>query len=296
MCCIFCQQRGHGADTKFRLGINIDSGKAHCFHCHWKTRDIYALLEATTGNKVRKPDNYEKGDAVTPKPELPDDFQLFFGISSPGGVLRDRALKYLYGRGLSRDQIEYHRVGYCTTGRHAYRVVFPVYKAGELVTFIARDFTGKQSIKFLNQRGEKPLWATKDISRTSPDCTVVLYEGIFKALAGERANPMLANPMADAMIHAATLGSQTTTLQLGQLDVQEVVLFPDPDKPGRRGYLKVGTMLLERQCARVTVAWPPPTAEADEMSAEDIRSLIENRKSFYEVRWQLAKQVIGEDE
>ena len=71
--CMFCKQLGHTPDTRHRLGINIKTGQAHCFQCHWKTRDIYKLIEKQSGQQVRPPDSaYEKQNTPVEEPELPE--------------------------------------------------------------------------------------------------------------------------------------------------------------------------------------------------------------------------------
>ncbi len=312
VCCMFCQQLGHGQDTKFRLGINVKTGQAHCFHCDWKTRDIYRLIEKQMGRRVRQPDNvYSQTQRSVEPPSLPCEFERFFypapivytnskrSTYEKGrcGIVRGRALDYLHRRGVTEDQIRSHRIGFCVTGRYAYRVVLPIYHGERLLTFVARDFTGEQDVKFLNRKGMKPLWGTDKLLSHLEGCTVVLYEGIFKALAGERCNtPSIIGDV----VHAATLGSQISDFQLAQLkpqSIREVILFPDPDRPGLKGFLKVGRALMARYYTQgVTVAWPLPQREADEMKSWEIESCIQNRKSFADVSWAMANAVMpGED-
>jgi len=298
VCCMFCQQLGHGQDTKFRLGINLKTGQAHCFRCHWKTRDIYRLIEKQMGRKVRQPDSMYEASKVAPlePPRLPNEFEYFFsGQNAGSGSIRDQALKYLHGRGVTEKQIRYHELGFCATGRYSYRIVFPIYSGRDLVTFIGRDFTGKQDPKFLNRKGVKPLWNLNKIS--SEGCTIVLYEGIFKALAGERCNTpsTIGN-----VVHVATLGSQISDFQFAQLRpgfIREVILFPDPDRPGLSGFLKVGRALMARYYIQgVTVVWPLPRQEADDMDGWEIESCIQNRRPFANASWAMAKAIMMEEE
>ena len=36
ICCPFCIDRGESRDDKYRLGINLFTGLAHCYNCHFK--------------------------------------------------------------------------------------------------------------------------------------------------------------------------------------------------------------------------------------------------------------------
>lgn len=287
ICCMFCEQRGHGPDRKFRLGINIATGQAHCFKCGWKTGDIYRLIAKATGQRVsqpykRKPQANEEVD-----PELPEGFQLIWTGDKQldTGIIRRRAVDYLLRRGVTRDQARRHKIGFCGTGRYAFRVVFPVYDGKKLLTFIGRDFTGKAEPRFLNLRGAKPLYNLEALHRVEGTCLVVLYEGVFKVLAGELAYP--------TAVHMATLGSSISDMQLASLSkaVAEVVLFPDPNKAGLDGFLKVGHALQAKQFQRLSVAWPLPSREADEYDPCDVALRIENRVPFYRVAMKMAMRI-----
>ncbi|KKL21515.1 hypothetical protein LCGC14_2444690 [marine sediment metagenome] len=296
VCCMFCQQLGHGQDFRFRLGINLKTGQAHCFRCHWKTRDIYRLIEKQMGRRVRQPDSvYEAKKTEDAQVVLPEGFELFFSIDNQEGAIRTKALDYLHSRGVTDEQIERHHIGFCSVGRYAWRIVFPIYHRDKLFTFIGRDFTGRQEPKFLNRKGAKPLWTSEEHGQGMPlDSTVILYEGIFKALAGERCRFFTLGPV----IHAATLGSQITDLQLAQLCpqvVKEIVLFPDPDRPGLNGFLKAGRALMAKHYSSgVSVVWPLPQREADEMSGDEVRRCIEGRHPFSVASWAMASCIIPE--
>jgi len=290
ICCMFCEQRGYGPDKKFRLGINVATGQAHCFKCGWKTGDIYRLIAKATGQRVNHPDQHKpKTDAVDP--ELPEGFQLIWtgNKQTDTGIIRQRAVDYLLGRGVTIEQARRHKIGFCGAGRYAFRVVFPVYDGKKLLTFIGRDFTGKAEPRFLNLRGPKPLYNLEALHRVNRGtCLVVLYEGIFKALAGELAYPVA--------VHMATLGSSISDTQLASLSnaVAEVVLFPDPNKAGLDGFLKVGHALQAKQFQRLSVAWPLPSREADEYDYCEVAHRIENRIPFYQAAMKMALGVVKE--
>ncbi|MDE2100613.1 MAG: hypothetical protein KGL39_25440, partial [Patescibacteria group bacterium] len=40
ICCPFCVTLGESEDHRFRLGVNIATGEAQCFNCHWRGRGI----------------------------------------------------------------------------------------------------------------------------------------------------------------------------------------------------------------------------------------------------------------
>ena len=111
----------------------------------------------------------------------------------------------------------------------------------------------------------------------------MLTEGIFKALAGERAY--------QSFVHMATLGSYITDFQLAQLNpqvVSEIILFPDPDRAGLDGFLKVGRTLAARHYERLSVAWPLPQHEADEMNPSELAACLTGRQPFHIASWAMA--------
>ncbi len=286
VCCPFCVQNGQGPDLRFRLGINMRTGQAHCFNCEWKTGDIYKLLARASGVPVRVNDDYyEARDKKKEARVLPETYSFLGNAPAYESVLGGRATKYLLSRGVSLTQIRKHNIGYCYSGRYSYRVIFPIRRRGKLVTYVARDFTGKQEPRFLNMPGEKPLWNVEElehVARWKEMCNVVLYEGIFKALAGEAA--------LSTLVHVATLGSHMTELQLRDLSpkwVREVTLFPDPNSVGLDGFLEVGHTLVGRGIS-VSVVQPFPFSEADEMSRPAIVAAYADRKMFHNVSMLMA--------
>ena len=286
VCCPFCVQNGQGPDNRYRLGINMSTGQAHCFNCGWKTGDIYKLLSRASGVPVRVNDDYyEVQTKKTVACTLPETYSFLGARDAYESVVGRRAINYMMARGVDNIQIGKHNIGYCHSGRYSYRVIFPIYRRGKLVTYIARDFTDTQDPRFLNMPGEKPLWNVEGLehaARNKSRCIVGVYEGIFKALTGES--------VITDVVHVATLGSHITELQLRDLNpkwVNEVVLFPDPNDVGLTGYLEAGHTLIGRGLT-VSVVQPFPVVEADEMTDMDVLSAFEDRVPFHKVSMLMA--------
>src|SRR5580765_8458246 len=50
LCCPFCTMKGHRADTRFRFGLNLVTGKANCFNCGYHSaRSGFILLMRKIG-------------------------------------------------------------------------------------------------------------------------------------------------------------------------------------------------------------------------------------------------------
>lgn len=266
MCCPFCGERGEGEDTRFRLGVNTKSGLARCFNCDWKTRNALEILgkklilgeiqagEGTTTNEPR------------PKPVLPDDFEVLTRRAARKDEWVAKARKYIRERNITSEQILDKQIGVSLVGRYAYRIIFPVTFEGELQGFLGRDFIGKSSRKYLNTPGMRSLYNVPWKRRKS----FLLAEGVIKALYLE----------STLEVHAgALLGHSITPTQEDMLKgFSDIVLWPDPDRVGVKGFLQVAQQLS----TRFKVWWPSvmPSAQADEMSKKDIKSVMKRMAPF----------------
>jgi DNA primase len=230
ICCPFC------ADARFRLGINIRKDVMHCFNCGAKSRkateEISEVL--SLGVLIIGQGDLELGEIATEQPRLslPDDFVR---LSEPADdSLTRRALRYLLDRGVETWQIKRKKIGVSFVGRYAYRIVFPVYHGKVLDGLIARDFTGTQEPKYLNSAGARSVYGAPTEKKRS----AILCEGIFDCLALER---VLQEEDYDVL---ALLGHTLSGKQEEILSAYEdIVLWPDADVPGIKGFLDVAKQL-----------------------------------------------------
>lgn len=277
ICCLFCGDRGHTQDFKFRLGFNVSSGEGHCFNCGWASRKV--LLEivrklGASGEELLaiKNQRYTRKTRVRPKiVELPEGFQLLKDVDE-SDILFGEAKKYIKDRGITDRQIREHEIGATISGWYSYRIIFPVRNTdGELFGLVARDWTGKKDPKYLNSLGTKYTYNADP--KKYPTQMIILAEGIVKALAIERA-------VRNKICCASTLNNSCTDVQREAFkDFKEVVLFCDPDKDGITGYMGVANFITPL-FPKVTVAWPLPEKQADDLTPEEIRLAIRGRKLF----------------
>lgn len=239
ICCPFCVERGESADTRFRCGINVASGFANCFNCSFKARGVMYTarqlcrifgikfnLRALAVHKEQP--EVKKPKELPPVAGLPAEYEDFAHEPDSIGY---KARKYLRQRGVSTLQIVKHRIGFAAAGDMAWRVLFPVVD-GDGVTHgcVGRDFSGKQSPKYLNTPGMKLLWNAHRIARTA-----VVVEGVMDALRVEHALLQMHDS-----IPVARLGSTITSAQLDQLKLYEkVVVLPDWDRAGVVGAIEL---------------------------------------------------------
>jgi len=233
ICCPFCLEEGESEDTRFRLGINTQTGQAQCFNCGKKSgggdyifNELQRIWESgDLENDHRKKTKKKK----TKRPVLPEDFQ----IVSPKNKdhWNRKAYEYLRSRGVTKRQIKEKKIGYCVVDGHFHhRIVFPIYWKDKLQGLVGRDFTLKQSPPYKNSVGSKTLCNLPETPRKS----IVLVEGLFDSLGVERS----IRKEDLEMDSAATLGHTLTGRQLKQLrKYKTIILWYDPDEAGIEGLL-----------------------------------------------------------
>lgn len=249
VCCPICQ------DGKFRLGINLSRNLAHCFNggCAFRSRKATSAFAYHFGIAELGQDHISNEPQHIEKVRWPEDFTRLY---EAGDRLLKQARSYALARGVDRAVARQWRVGASFTGRYAYRVVFPVI-AKKLIGIVARDFTGCQEPKYLMNSGPKHIWGARKTAE------IVLAEGVFKALALERSLNLPGG---------ALLGHTVTPEMLDELEhygVRRVFLWPDPDRAGVTGIVK----LYEAFHARGFACYLPsklPQKPADESPGEQI--------------------------
>ena len=235
--CPFCN------DEKYRLGINLNTGLAHCFRgsCDWKTRDkVFLFKSLCTQFNYEATLDYEAVEAPKKKRSravegitLPNEFEaLWTGVDDEIG---HKAKHYLTSRGVTEEQIRKHRLGFCASGENTWRIIIPVYYGKRLLSYTGRDFSGKSELKYKNSEGIKFYYNVPK----AKNGTCILSEGAFDAWAIERATVKC-----DSI---ARLGTGFTPPQRRVLECyDEIILWPDPDKAGVELCISMAVVLDKR--------------------------------------------------
>ena len=190
---------------KKKLYVNASNGMYNCFVCGARggfldfvrrvvgvedrsdiTRLLNVLMSDENSDYV---DFFAQGDrkiyVEASSMEYPEEyFPLWTGDL---GIEGKRAEEYLFGRGLTKNQISYYKLGFCIGGRYDKRVLIPTFgPKGELVTFVCRDYTDKSSYKVLNppevEGNSNKNWVFNlyNALRTGH---LIITEGVFDAMA-----------------------------------------------------------------------------------------------------------------
>ena len=185
--CPFCYHH------KAKLSINMTDrfGRWKCWVCNTAGYKINSLLyKMGIPQKERFAILGEFGDRYIPHDErdmyeplrLPTEYHpLWWPVES---YEYKNAISFLKRRGLSREDIIKHQIGYCETGNYSGRVIIPSYDSEQTLNyFISRSYYDID-FKYKNPPASKNNIVFENmIDWTSP---VILVEGPFDAIAVRR--------------------------------------------------------------------------------------------------------------
>ena len=189
---------------KKKLYVNVSTGIYNCFVCNAKggfldfvrrtvglvdRADVSSFLERlVTEESEEYVDFFEpEVKVVVDRPvalEYPYGwYPIWQGeLGFEGRAARD----YLYGRGLTDNQIAYYKLGFCIGGRYDKRIVIPTFGPyGELVTYVCRDYTGLNPLKVLNPPeagGDTNKHWVFNLYNASRARHLIICEGVFDAI------------------------------------------------------------------------------------------------------------------
>ena len=215
VCCPRCQQReglSH-PDGKYNLEINTAGWKGSSipiFKCWCCSEPKYS---GTLGKLIREfgtsidyeiyksyvsiyasEFTYDEDDEVEEElnVSLPDEMILFSNMEV-GNKEHFEAYNYLVtDRKLSRETILRYRLGFCTSGIYARRIIIPSFNSeGSIDYFVSRSYDPKEKkMKYKNPKADKDK-IIFNIGLINFDFTVFLVEGVFDMFSVPNAIPML---------------------------------------------------------------------------------------------------------
>lgn len=267
-------------DRKHHLYINASSGLYNCFSCGAKGT-VYGLISQL---KVKKSDieyvdlkNISFGKARPAKSinkaieiKWPEGYVALTGVKL--GAKGKTALEYLNRRGITNEEVSYYQIGYCFSGPYSGRVIVPVFDEEEenkLVSFIARDYTGKLKPKVLTPPAETGHHGIKDylfnFHRAKKLGVVLIGEGVFDAISlGVRG--------------ICLFGKTITSVQLAKLlkaKISRVIIALDPDAQ-KEAYKLAGQ--LTNHIKDVRIATIPEGYDPNSLPKKDLETAINEAK------------------
>lgn len=206
--CPACIDRRGSESQKPKLAVNIDKRVGHCWRCGFSFRSLAVLFRYMNGGKLFS-EEIDLLHKSTPPPPRSDLKATVFGIMLnnqgeeailrpvplPSEMLRladesdascGLAHRYLKERGvLGLDVVDFN-IGYCSTGRYAKRLIFPIYQGGRCVYFTTRSVEGDW-LKTLNPKGQPDSFTKSDCLLNYDEVVgskiVVIVEGPFDCMA-----------------------------------------------------------------------------------------------------------------
>ncbi len=231
--CPRCQERDglSHPDGKFNLEINTAKRMFRCWKCDepkfsgslgrlvrtFGTYADYEMYKAYAG--IFHDYDYKEDEKEYAPVKLPEEMIPFTQMQS-GNLEHFEAYGYLVTeRKISRDIILKYRLGFCTTGKYAKRIIIPSYDInGEINYFVGRSYDpAEKKKKYLNPYADKDKIIFNE-GLVNWDSTVYLVEGAFE---------MLTFPVNCIPMLGKTL-SPTLFVKLKELKPEVVVLL-DPD-------------------------------------------------------------------
>lgn len=288
--CPRCQEReglSH-PDGKFNLEINTAKRMFRCWKCDeprfsgslgklvrlFGSRIDYEVYKSYAGSFHDYDIDEDQTEFIEVK--LPDEMIGFsqMDVTNPEHF---EAYNYLVNeRKISRDVILKYRLGFCTTGRYAKRIIIPSYdKDGDVNYFVARYYGTDQKLRkhapYRNPKADKDAIIFNE-GLVNWDSTVYLVEGAFE---------MLSFPVNIVPMLGKTLS--TTLFKKLKETKPEVVVLLDPDayKNSIELYYTLSTIYIDCE-ERVKIVKLPTNEDLDELRKN--QGLDEVIKALYGAR------------
>lgn len=199
--CPFCHHH------KKKLSINLKLNKYKCWVCDVKGNNIRRLLKSRLSysqlyewdklNNVidltQLDDNIFKQEEkpVEETVELPNEFISLTNKDLP--LSCKIPLKYLYDRGITKQDIIMWKIGFCASGEYEGRIIVPSFNEdGNANYFIARTYCNSFP-KYMNPKVSKDIVFNELYLDWNKDITIV--EGVFDAVKADNAIPLLGSTL-----------------------------------------------------------------------------------------------------
>jgi len=192
---------------KRKFSVNLDKNVFKCWICDYHGRNIRRVVRRF-GSYVQ----LQKWDQITDrtdisrfaelfmdevvgeseaKLELPAEFVSLANKNLP--LSANRAIRYLGERGITREDIQRWKIGFCYDGEYGGRIIVPSFgTSGYPNYFIARSYVG-HGMKYKNPQTSKNVVFNELFTNWSNDLTIV--EGVFDAINAGNAVPILGSTL-----------------------------------------------------------------------------------------------------
>ncbi len=293
--CPFCQLRGLATpDLSGHLGLNFEKDAAHCVRCDWgrfglrtwlgkdfgiagiapTLREAQASLAGLRKRLVPKKASYQFAPA-----KLPSECYFFedwhFDENLPH-------IKSLFDKGITKDEILRHKLGFQAEGRYSDYVIFPYFEDGEVVYWQGRSHRDNAELKKVNPPpSEAPLGKSHwlyGFEQAKKGCCIAIVEGTLDAISatswlvglkGEGNAALGLNGTAMSFPDGETHPLNTHFGRLCSLEPSEILVLLDRDavKKGQELAVLLASAGLPAKAVPLNAAKDPNDAGAEILSA-----------------------------
>jgi len=199
--CPFCKHH------KKKLSVNLLTNNYKCWICDVRGTNVRRLLKARLSysqlyewdkmNNVVDLGQLDSNifqDKIQTAKEIVDLPKEFISLANKNLPITSRiALNYLYDRGLTKEDIVLWKIGFCSSGEYAGRIIVPSFDLdGNCDYFVARGY-GKQYPKYMNPNVSKDIVFNELFIDWNKD--IILVEGAFDAMKCTNAIPLLGSTL-----------------------------------------------------------------------------------------------------
>jgi DNA primase len=260
---------------KRKFSVNLDKGYYKCWVCDTRGKNLYRVvrrfgtnLDKSQWRELTSEINFDKlEDLFEAKVEekqileLPQGFVSLANTDVPPTGFAAR--NYLKKRGISKEDIVWWKMGYCSEGEYEGRVIVPSFdEEGDLNYFVSRSYNSAFYPKYKNPPASKNVIFNDLFVDWSSD--IVLVEGVFDAIiAGRNAVPIL----------GSTLNQHSALLRKIVKEDAGVYVALDPD--AKKKELEIIRTLLDFdiEVRKVDIG---DTADVGSMSKEEFHKTLQN--------------------
>jgi DNA primase len=231
--CPFCQHH------KRKLSVNLKSNNVKCWICDERGKNVRRLLKSRLTNSQLY--EWDKINNVVDLTQLDDNIfqeqsapleevillpEEFVSLANKNLPLSSKfAMRYLLDRGYTKENIVMWKIGYCSSGEYAGRVVVPSFNNnGDINYFIARSYADKFP-KYMNPKVSKDIVFNELYLDWNTD--IILVEGVFDAMKAKNAIPLL----------GSTLNQQSNLFKKIVYYEPNIYIALDPDAEKKASHL-----------------------------------------------------------
>tara|TARA_B100000131_G_scaffold148855_1_gene144556 strand:+ start:237 stop:1175 length:939 start_codon:yes stop_codon:yes gene_type:complete len=254
---------------KRKLSINLDKNVFKCWVCDWSGGDIYRIVRRYGSYSSKEEwksfsdrtdiENFAQKLFGAPEVQeeqvvdLPKEFVSLVNKNLPATSLY--ALNYLQSRGITKLDIARWKMGFCSEGPYAGRVIVPSFGlTGQANYFVARTYSHDWK-KYQNPAASRDIVFNHLYLDFDED--MVLVEGVFDAvIAGPNAVPLL----------GSTLREDSALFQEIVKNDTAIYLALDPDAEKKAMDLVKKFLKYDIEIYKIDVA---PYGDVGEMSKEE---------------------------